>query len=271
MPELPEVEITRRGIEPLVVGRTVDRVICRVGRLRWPVPETLGAVLAGQTIHRVERRAKYLLLRFDAGTLVIHLGMSGCLRGVAAEQPPGRHDHIDLVFSDGSCLRYNDARRFGAFLWTTGAPLAHPLLAGLGPEPLSDEMTGEYLYRCSRNRRLAVKPFIMDQRVVVGVGNIYANEALFQAGIAPGRPAGRISLQRYQRLTEAIGEVLGRAIAAGGSTLRDFRNADGRPGYFPLQFQVYGKAGEGCPGCGRQIVRTRLAQRSTYCCRHCQR
>ncbi len=271
MPELPEVETTRRGIEPLVAGRTVAEVVVREARLRWPVPDDLSAVLAGQVIHRVERRAKYLLLRCAAGTLIIHLGMSGYLRWVSAGQPASRHDHIDILFTDGSCLRYNDSRRFGSFLWGTGDPRAHPLLVGLGPEPLSDEMSGEYLYRRSRNRKLAVKSFIMDQQMVVGVGNIYANEALFQAGIAPGRQAGLISLQRYRRLADAIGEVLDRAIAAGGSTLRDFHGADGRPGYFPLQFQVYGRAGEGCPGCGREIEQFRLAQRSTYCCRHCQR
>ncbi len=271
MPELPEVETTRRGIAPLVVGRTIAAAVLRTPKLRWPIPAELAAVLAGQNILAVERRAKYLLLRCSAGCILLHLGMSGHLRVVSAQLPPGRHDHVDLVFTDGSCLRFNDPRKFGAFLWLPAEPFEHPLLAGLGPEPFAAEMNGAYLHRCSRGRRLAVKPFMMDQRVVVGVGNIYASEALFRAGIHPRCQAGRISLTRYQKLALVICEVLQQAIAAGGTTIRDFQNASGKPGYFDIQLQVYGREGQPCPVCGQSIKHLKLGQRSTYFCSRCQR
>ena len=271
MPELPEVETIRCGIEPFIKGDRVTGVTVRTSRLRWPVPADLAERLTGQTVRSVERRAKYLLLRTQTGTLLIHLGMSGFLRVLEQFQPPAKHDHADIEFAGGICLRLNDVRRFGALLWLEGDPMQHPLLADLGPEPLSSELTGEYLYEQARGRRLAVKPFIMDHRVVVGVGNIYANEALFRAGIHPTRPAGRISLARYRRLAEAVRQVLQEAIAAGGTTLRDFTNQDGRPGYFAQQLQVYGRAGEPCTSCGRAISKVQLGQRSTYFCRYCQR
>jgi len=271
MPELPEVETTRRGIAPLVEGKTIALVTTRTAGLRWPFSPRLGELLAGQTIRAVERRAKYLLLRCDSGTLILHLGMSGHLRVVSHELPPGRHDHVDLVFADGSCLRFNDARRFGTLLWTTEDPALHPLLAGLGPEPFDAAMSGERLYRLSRGRKMAVKPFIMNQQVVVGVGNIYASEALFRAGIDPARAAGRVGLARYRLLAASIREVLGEAIAASGTTIRDFSDSDGRPGYFAIQLQVYGRAGEPCLRCGQAIRQSRLGQRSTYFCRACQR
>jgi formamidopyrimidine-DNA glycosylase len=270
MPELPEVETTRQGIEPHLIGRTIERLVCRVPRLRWPLPEETVA-LAGQQVLAVERRAKYLLLRCSGGTLILHLGMSGHLHLVAADTPPQAHDHVDLVFTDGTALRFNDTRRFGALLWTPDNPHLHPLLVELGPEPFAGEMDGDYLCRRSRERLGAVKPFIMDQRVVVGVGNIYASEALFRAGIDPRRAAGSISRARYERLAEAIREVLTEAIAAGGTTIRDFTDAGGRPGYFRLQLKVYGREGEACTACGRPIAQERLGGRSTYFCRKCQR
>ena len=269
MPELPEVETTRRGIEPHLVGRTIERLVCRVPRLRWPLPGE-AASLAGQQVLGVARRAKYLLLRCSGGTVILHLGMSGHLHLVAAGTPPQTHDHVDLVFTDGSALRFNDARRFGALLWTPDDPHRHPLLVELGPEPFAAEMDGAYLYRRSRGRKGAVKPFIMDQQVVVGVGNIYASEALFRAGIDPRRPAGGIGLARYERLAAAICEVLTEAITAGGTTIRDFTDAGGRPGYFRLQLKVYGREGEACPACDLPIVCSRIAGRSTYFCRKCQ-
>jgi formamidopyrimidine-DNA glycosylase len=226
--------------------------------------------LAGQQVVAVERRAKYLLLRCGDGTLILHLGMSGHLHLVAAGMPPQLHDHVDLVFTDGTALRFNDSRRFGALLWTPDDPHLHPLLVELGPEPFAAEMDGAYLYRRSRGRQGAIKPFIMDQQVVVGVGNIYASEALFRAGINPRRPVGSINRVRYERLAEAIREVLTEAIAAGGTTIRDFTDAGGKPGYFRLQLKVYGREGEACPACGRSIVQERLGGRSTYFCRKCQ-
>ncbi len=271
MPELPEVETIRCGIEPFIKGRRVSRVVVRTPRLRWPIPDDLAIQMCGNTVHAVERRAKYLLLRTEAGTLLIHLGMSGYLRVLEQAQPPGKHDHADIEFTGGICLRLNDVRRFGALLWLDGDPAKHPLLADLGPEPLSAELTGDYLYQRSRGRRLAVKPFIMDSKVVVGVGNIYASEALFGAGIDPARAAGRISLTRYRRLAESIRQVLRKAITAGGTTLRDFSDQDGRPGYFAQQLQVYGRDGHPCSVCGKAIAKTQLGQRSTYFCRRCQR
>ncbi|MBE0599571.1 MAG: bifunctional DNA-formamidopyrimidine glycosylase/DNA-(apurinic or apyrimidinic site) lyase [Desulfuromonadales bacterium] len=271
MPELPEVETTRRGIAPLVTGKTIARVVVRVPSLRWPVPADLARTLVGQTVLAVERRAKYLLLRCSGGHLIIHLGMTGHLRPVLAGAPARKHDHIDLEFTDGSCLRFHDPRRFGAFLWTPDDPHLHPLLVELGPEPFAVEMDGAYLHRRSRRRRAAVKPFIMDQSVVVGIGNIYASEALFRAGIHPGAEAGRLSLPRYERLAWAIREVLDQAIAAGGTTIRDFANTEGNPGYFALQLQVYGREGETCPHCDRPIKTERLGGRSTYYCSHCQK
>jgi formamidopyrimidine-DNA glycosylase len=270
MPELPEVETTRRGIAPHLIGRTIERLICRVPQLRWPLPEA-SLSLAGEQVLAVERRAKYLLLRCSGGTLILHLGMSGHLRLIAAGTPAQVHDHVDLVFTDGTALRLNDARRFGALLWTPDDPHLHPLLVELGPEPFAAEMDGDYLYDRSRGRKGAIKPFLMDQQVVVGVGNIYASEALFRAGIDPRRPAGSISLARYERLAETIRQVLTEAIAAGGTTIRDFTDAGGKPGYFARQLKVYGREGEACPGCGRPIIQLRLGGRSTYFCRKCQK
>jgi len=271
MPELPEVETTRRGIAPHIEARTPTEVIVREPRLRWPVPRDLDTTLRGHRLARVERRAKYLLLRFEHGTLLLHLGMSGSLRVLPASTAPQTHDHLDIVFDDGQCLRLRDPRRFGSVHWTSDDPADHPLLRELGPEPLGDEFTGDYLYERSRARKSAVKVFLMDSKVVAGVGNIYANEALFRAGVHPGRAAGRISRERYRRIAAAVREVLTAAIAAGGTTLRDFTLADGSPGYFRLSLAIYDRTGLPCPRCGQAIRASRLGQRSTFHCPHCQR
>jgi formamidopyrimidine-DNA glycosylase len=271
MPELPEVETTRRGLEPLLAGRTIVGAAVRVGGLRWPIERGLGLRLAGRFIRSVGRRAKYLLVNCDHGTLILHLGMSGNLRVVSAEVVPGRHDHIDIFLDDGKALRFHDPRRFGALLWTTDDPADHPLLVELGPEPFAAEMDGNYLYRRSRGRKVPVKPFLMDQKIVVGVGNIYACEALFRAGIAPSVPAGRIGRERYGKLAVAVREVLAEAIEAGGTTIRDFRGEGGRPGYFARELQAYGREGETCRRCGKKIRQRRLGQRSTYYCPGCQK
>lgn len=272
MPELPEVETTRRGIAPHLTGRQVQAVIVREPRLRWPVDPALARELTGRAIASVRRRGKYLLLGTDGGTLILHLGMSGSLRILPADTAPGKHDHLDIVLDDGRCLRLRDPRRFGAAFWTREDPERHARLRGLGPEPLDPErFHGDYLYAASRGRRQAVKTFLMDSRVVVGVGNIYANEALFVAGIRPTVAAGRISRQRYLRLADAITEVLARAIEAGGTTLRDFLDSEGKPGYFRQQLLVYGRGGEPCSQCGTTLSEVRLGQRATTYCSRCQR
>ena len=270
MPELPEVETTRRGIEPHLLGRRVTGLVVREPRLRWPVPAALSKELPGAPIEAIERRGKYLLFATPRGTLIVHLGMSGSLRVLDANTPPLRHDHLDLLF-ESRCLRYHDPRRFGAVLWTREPPAEHPLLRDLGPEPLSGAFDGEWLHRRSRGRSTPVKSLIMDAGVVVGVGNIYANEALFMAGVHPFRRCDRVALERYRLLAEAIREVLSNAIAVGGTTLRDFVREDGRPGYFRQQLQVYGRQGEPCRRCGAPLRQRRLAQRSTFYCAGCQR
>ncbi len=270
MPELPEVETTRRGIQPHIQGKVVTQVIIRQPRLRWPIPQELPKLLKRRKLLEIKRRGKYLLLRFSNGHLLLHLGMSGNLRVLPADSMPNKHDHFDLVFG-AQCLRLHDPRRFGAVLWTDQNIEQHPLLEKLGPEPLSDKFSGEHLYQLSRPRRIPVKQFIMDGKVVVGVGNIYANEALFKAGILPTRPCNGISRKRYMRLARAIREILKRAIENGGTTLQDFVQADGNPGYFAQQLQVYGKEGEACPNCNTRIQQVTLGQRSSYYCKRCQR
>ncbi|MCR9105305.1 MAG: bifunctional DNA-formamidopyrimidine glycosylase/DNA-(apurinic or apyrimidinic site) lyase [Gammaproteobacteria bacterium] len=270
MPELPEVETTRRGIEPHCRGKQVRDLVVRERRLRWPVPAYLAEVLVGAQLQAIDRRAKYLLMRTARGTLMIHLGMSGSLRIVAPDAVPAAHDHIDIVLEGSLCLRFNDPRRFGSFHWLApGAPA--PLLDHLGPEPLSDAFDGELLYARARGRKGAVKNFIMDGKVVVGVGNIYASEALFLSGIRPDRAAGRISLARYERLAQHIKQVLTTAIEQGGTTLRDFVGGDGKPGYFAQQLLVYGRGGQACKRCGGVLREVRLGQRSSVFCLACQR
>jgi formamidopyrimidine-DNA glycosylase len=271
MPELPEVETTRRGIAPHITGRTVARVLVREPRLRWPVPQALIEQLPGLAIEAVGRRGKYLLLGTTAGTALVHLGMSGSLRLIEADTPPGLHDHVDIVFTDGRTLRLRDPRRFGSLLWTTRPADEHPLLRDLGPEPLGEAFSGDYLFMAARERKVAVKHFLMNSHVVVGVGNIYANEALFLAGIHPQRAAGRIGRERYQRLAAAIRRVLNESITAGGTTLRDFINGVGEPGYFGLYLRVYGRGGETCRVCTRLIREIRQGQRSTFYCPACQK
>jgi len=270
MPELPEVETTRRGIEPLVAGKVVDRVVIHNAGLRWPVPGELPEVLPGQRLNNVSRRSKYLLFHFEHGTLINHLGMTGHLRLTNSDSARRKHDHVEIMFTDGSVLRYNDSRRFGAMLWTTDDPLQHQRLVGLGPEPLSPAFNECGLFQLSRTRKVAVKPFLMDARVVVGVGNIYASEALFRAGINPACQAGKISKAAYAHLVNAVRTILEEAIAAGGTTIRDFMDSQGRPGYFRQELRVYGRAGLPCTTCGALIKQCRLGQRSTYYCERCQ-
>ena len=271
MPELPEVETTRRGIEPWLTGAVIRAVTVRDPRLRWPVPADLDVRLRDRTVTAVDRRAKYLLLRVDGDTLLIHLGMSGSLSIVAPETPPGPHAHVDVAVGGARVLRYTDPRRFGSMHLADGDGSSHPLLRGLGPEPFGDAFTGDWLYRRSRGRRQAVKAFVMDAATVVGVGNIYAAEALYQAGIHPARAAGRVGRGRYRSLAAAVRQVLNDAIEAGGTTLRDFVGGGGKPGYFRQSLQVYGRAGEPCPGCGRPLRLARIGQRSTCYCPRCQR
>ena len=270
MPELPEVETTRRGISPHICGEQVTGVIVRNPNLRWPVSHRLAAELGGQTVTAVERRAKYLMLRTGQGTALIHLGMSGSLRIVDPGTAPGKHDHVDILFHD-RVLRLTDPRRFGSLHWTRRPPQQHRLLRDLGPEPLGPAFSGDYLYGASRGRKVAVKQFIMNSHVVVGVGNIYANEALYMAGLDPRRAAGRIGRQKYRLLDEVIREVLNNAIAEGGTTLRDFVNSNGAPGYFRLRLNVYGMTGEPCSSCGAPIREIRQGQRTTFYCPACQK
>lgn len=268
MPELPEVETIKRGVTPYLVNQRIERMVVRRQQLRWPVPEVISQ-LENVLITDVARRAKYLLITTEQGQILVHLGMSGVLRIVPQDTPVAAHDHVDLLLSTGKVLRYTDPRRFGAWLWAP-IPNEHKVLSHLGPEPLGEAFNGELLYERSRNRRQAVKTFIMDNKIVVGVGNIYAQEALFAAGIHPSRAAGRISLQRYQVLAAAIKNVLAAAIAAGGTTLKDFAKADGQPGYFQQELMVYGRPGEPCMTCGAILLKALHGQRSTVYCGHCQ-
>ena len=275
MPELPEVETTRRGLAPHVLNQSIHAVVVRNPALRWPIPATLDKHLPGGRIARSERRAKYLLLRIEhprhSGWLILHLGMSGSLRVLDADTPAGVHDHFDLVLDNGQALRLRDPRRFGAVLWVAGDVPSHPLLNHLGVEPLSEEFSGDYLYTHTRSRSAAIKLVLMDAHLVVGVGNIYANEALFEAGINPKLPARRLGPARCARLVEAIKHTLARSIEAGGSSLRDFVGADGEPGYFQQQYFVYGRTGAPCRKCKQAIRQIRQGQRSTFYCPHCQR
>jgi formamidopyrimidine-DNA glycosylase len=270
MPELPEVETTRRGLAPFLAGRRIATLAVRERRLRQPIPQGLEARLAGASIVELTRRAKYLLLATERGSALIHLGMSGSLRVVDESTAPVAHEHYDLRLDSGRQLRYRDPRRFGLLLWAGAHPERHPLLARLGPEPLGANFDGAYLYRASRGRRAPVKAFLMDSHIVAGVGNIYANEALYRAGIHPRRAAGRIGAARYILLAEAVREVLAEAIEQGGTTLRDFVAAEGNPGYFRIRLAVYDRAGAPCPRCGTPIRRKVTAQRATYFCPRCQ-
>ena len=270
MPELPEVEITRRGIEPFVLGKAITGVRVRNPNLRQRVPRNIARLIVGQRVKRLSRRGKYLLFECDAGCLIVHLGMSGSLRVIEPRSPPRKHDHVDLVFG-GSALRLRDPRRFGVVLWSRGDSSRHPLLARLGVEPLSEEFSPEFLYEVTRRRDVGIKQLLMNAAVVVGVGNIYASEALFRARVRPQRAAGRLSRAEVARIATAVRRVLAAAIRVGGTTLRDYVNADGMPGYFRQKLYVYERAGQPCRVC-RTPVRQRLqGQRSTYWCPTCQR
>lgn len=268
MPELPEVETTRRGVEPWLLGQTIVEVVVRQPQLRWLIPAEV-QLLCGAKVESLSRRAKYLLVHTAVGTAIWHLGMSGSLRIVEAGTEPGKHDHVDWLLSNGKVLRYHDPRRFGALLFV---PLGEssPLLAKLGPEPLTAEFTGEYLWQQSRNRTKAVKTFIMDNAIVVGVGNIYANESLFMAGIRPQAPAGKISKARYIVLVEHIKAILQQAIEQGGTTLKDFVGGDGKPGYFAQELLVYGRGGQECANCASLLKEIRIGQRNSVYCPKCQ-
>lgn len=271
MPELPEVETTRRGIEPAVVGHVIESVIVREPRLRWRVPRNLPQLAAGQRVEQLRRRAKYLVFDLERGGMILHLGMSGSLRLMPRATVPITHDHVDIVMDSGLCLRFNDPRRFGSLLWTDTDPLAHPLLRSLAPEPLSEEFHGEYLACAAKGRRVAIKQLIMNGQVVVGVGNIYASEALFRAGIRPRRSAGRLKRPEFDALVQSIKDVLGDAIRAGGTTLRDYINPEGMPGYFRQELFVYERTKDPCRVCSTPIKHLVQGQRSTYFCPHCQK
>ncbi len=270
MPELPEVETTRRGIEPHLVGKAIQQVIVHNPSLRWPVPDTVQA-LTKATVKSVERRGKYLLIAVNAGTAIVHLGMSGSLRIAQATEERRKHDHIELVLSSGLVLRFHDPRRFGCFLWQAKDDPLHSLLAKLGPEPLTDEFDAAYLFNATRKRQVAIKNFIMNSEIVVGVGNIYASESLYMAGIRPGRAAKRITRKECEELVKTIKAVLQKSINDGGTTLRDFINTDGNPGYFAQSLRVYGRTGEPCNTCGALIKQVVMGQRSTFYCGSCQK
>ncbi|HEY6865505.1 MAG TPA: bifunctional DNA-formamidopyrimidine glycosylase/DNA-(apurinic or apyrimidinic site) lyase [Burkholderiales bacterium] len=270
MPELPEVEITRRGIEPFVAGRTITGVAIRNPNLRWRVPRTLARTIIGQQVKRVDRRGKYLLLECGSGSLILHLGMSGSLRVIDPRAPASAHDHVDLVFGD-KALRLRDPRRFGALLWQPGDVRLHRLLSGLGVEPLSEEFSADYLYAATRRRQAGIKQVLMNANIVVGVGNIYANESLFRAGVHPRRRARRVTRAECERLVISIRETLRDALAAGGSSLRDFVHSDGASGYFQQSYYVYDRAGLPCRVCASAIRVARLGSRSSFFCTACQK
>ena len=275
MPELPEVETTRLGLLPRLKGQKILALIVREKRLRWQVPDFLPERISGKTVFDIARRGKYLLFDCRNGTeighLLIHLGMSGSLRTLDRPSQPGKHDHVDIMLENGVVIRLTDPRRFGAMLWIDGAVDAHPLLQGLGLEPLSEAFTGDYLFASSRGKKAPVKQFLMNSHIVTGIGNIYANEALYHAGIHPMRATGRVSRQRYNRLVQAIRETLNRAIQAGGSSIRDFVGSNGQTGYFQLDYWVYGREGLPCRRCAAPIQNLRLGQRSSFYCPRCQR
>lgn len=271
MPELPEVETTRRGIEPHILRQTIKETVIRQRRLRWPIPRQFAGKVRNRQINSVSRRGKYLLLRLDNGCILIHLGMSGSLRICNAATPVQKHDHVDFVMGNGKILRLRDPRKFGAVLWTNNPPETHELLASLGPEPLHDDFDADYLHARTRKRSASIKSVIMNSRIVVGVGNIYACESLFLAGINPGRKAGSMSPARCEKLVAAIKQVLTASITQGGTTLRDFVRENGEPGYFAQQLFVYGKAGEPCSKCGKSIKQITQQQRSTFYCTQCQK
>jgi formamidopyrimidine-DNA glycosylase len=271
MPELPEVETTRRGIAPALVGQRIAEIVVREPRLRWRVPKDLPALARGQAVQAVRRRAKYLLIDLERGTLIVHLGMSGSLRVLTEASPPLAHDHVDIITDHGKCIRFNDPRRFGCVLWADSDPEKHALLKSLAPEPLSDDFNAAYLQHAAKGRKIAIKQLLMNARVVVGVGNIDASEALFRARIRPNRAAGRLKQEECAALVSAVKQVLQEAIEVGGTTLRDYINPEGMPGYFKQKLFVYERAGEPCRKCRTPIRHFTQGQCSTYFCPSCQR
>ena len=271
MPELPEVETVCRGLRSLIVGQTILRVDVRVDKLRWPISKDLPSILSGQSVTAVNRRAKYILIGVDTGVLLIHLGMSGIASIIETTAPLRKHDHIDLVFENGTCLRMNDPRKFGAWLWWERPIEDHPRLRHLGPEPLTDDFSAKSLHRLAQSRRVAVKTFIMDQKVVVGVGNIYASEVLYRVGIDPMCPANNISLIRYKKVVSEIKTVLTEAIEQGGTTIKDFASSEGKPGYFAQKLLVYGREELPCVKCKGPIRNRRIGGRSSFYCPQCQK
>lgn len=270
MPELPEVETIRSGIMPYVMDQSIDSVIIRQPKLRWDIPSHLAKKMVGYKVTSLLRRGKYLIFDVGHGAMIVHLGMSGSLRIMSPTTLPKKHDHVDIVFTNQSLLRFNDPRRFGAMLWAEKPILAHPLLVKLGVEPLADEFSGKYLFNATRNRTIPIKSFIMNSHIVTGIGNIYATEALFAANIHPLQSANDLSLTSCQRLTDKIKFILASAIKQGGTTLKDFTQSDGKPGYFKVNLKVYGRDGEPCIVCGTPLGRLKIAQRSTVYCEHCQ-
>lgn len=270
MPELPEVETTLCGIRPHITGQKIKNSIVRHHGLRWPIDADINQRLKNNIITSAERRGKYLLLRTPSGTIILHLGMSGSLRVLTNATKPEKHDHVDIELFNQKILRLNDPRRFGAFIWTEQDPLTHPLLKDLGPEPLTDDFSGTFLWQRAQGRKVAVKAFIMNNKVVVGVGNIYAAEALFCAGIHPEKPAYKIDIEKYKRLVTCIKKILRQAIKQGGTTLKNFVDSDGKPGYFSMRLKVYGRAGLPCVNCKTELKEMTIGQRSTVYCPTCQ-
>ncbi len=270
MPELPEVETTRLGIQPYIENQTITQIVIRQHQLRWYIPRNLSQQLQGKVVQKVTRRGKYLLFEIEQGALILHLGMSGSLRILKQKIPPKKHDHVDIEFAHHAVLRFTDPRRFGAVLWADGEFLQHPLLAQLGIEPLTPDFSAKYLWHVAQGRRKSIKSFIMDSHIVVGVGNIYAAEALFLAGIHPIRPACLVSEIEMAKLVDAIKNILHQAIQQGGTTLKDFVNSEGKPGYFSHQLQVYGRNGFPCVTCNKILLSMRIGQRSTVYCSYCQ-
>jgi len=271
MPELPEVETSRRGIEPHLLNRKIKEVIIRQHKLRWPIPENLPQLVAGKKILAVSRRAKYIYLELENGTIIIHLGMSGSLRICTEKTPAEKHDHIDIQVSNNKILRLRDPRKFGCVLWAKGDVESHKLIKSLGPEPLDESFNADYLYSTAKKRQCSIKAFIMNSHIVVGIGNIYASEALFRAGINPKRSAGKISFTRIEKLVDAIKITLHAAIKEGGTTLRDFTGISGQPGYFAQKLLVYGRTGEPCPQCNEAVKQFVQQSRSTFYCPNCQK
>ncbi|MDP5132672.1 MAG: bifunctional DNA-formamidopyrimidine glycosylase/DNA-(apurinic or apyrimidinic site) lyase [Paraglaciecola sp.] len=270
MPELPEVEVSRLGISPHLENQRIEKIVVRHRQLRWLIPQDIH-LAEGLVIQSIRRRAKYLLLDTELGSIVIHLGMSGKLHIVPSDTPVKKHDHLDIVVSSGACLRFNDARRFGSCLWQAVGQPALSVFSNLGPEPLTNDFDGNILFERSRGKSVAVKNFIMDNKIVVGVGNIYANESLFLAGIDPRKPADKVKKKDYLALGQIIKQVLAHAIQQGGTTLKDFAQADGKPGYFAQELRVYGRLNQPCVNCTKPIQSVTIGQRNTFFCDNCQK